>query len=74
MERWLTLAAPVGGFSGFAVGRTIWWEPLRGYYDGRVSRTEAIETIADNYLRLVRIYLRAATSSPLPSTNGKSTV
>jgi myo-inositol catabolism protein IolC len=62
VERWLTLAAPVSGFSGFAVGRTIWWEPLRAYYDGRVSRIEAIETISGNYRRLVRVYLQAATS------------
>jgi 5-dehydro-2-deoxygluconokinase len=62
VERWLTLAAPVSGFSGFAVGRTIWWEALRAYYDGRVSRIEAIETISGNYRRLVRVYLQAATS------------
>ena len=62
VERWLTLAAPVSGFSGFAVGRTIWWEPLRAYYDGRFSRSEAIETIAGTYLRLISVYLRAAAS------------
>lgn len=52
VEHWLTTAAPVAGFNGFAVGRTIWWDTIAG----GGSREE----IADNYLHLVEAYLDAA--------------
>ncbi len=60
VDRWLQLAAPVRGFSGFAVGRTIWWQPLRAYYDGGATRVDTVEAIGANYLRLVRIYTDSA--------------
>ncbi len=60
VDRWLTLAAPARGFKGFAVGRTIWWEPLRAHLDGKLSRSEAVGAIAASYLRLVRVYTGAA--------------
>jgi myo-inositol catabolism protein IolC len=63
VDRWLRLAAPVRGFSGFAVGRTIWWKPLRALYDGGGTREDTVEAISANYLRLVRIYTE---SVPLP--------
>ena len=59
VDRWLTLAAPVRGFKGFAVGRTIWWEPLRAHLDGRLSRSAAVAAIAESYLRLVQVYIGA---------------
>ncbi len=57
VDRWLELAAPVRGFAGFAVGRTIWWKPLRAYYDGHAARGETVDAIAANYRRLVGVYL-----------------
>jgi len=60
--RWLKLAAPVPGFAGFAVGRTIWWQPLRAYFDGTMSRDEAVHSIGANYLRVVRLYVEAVRS------------
>ena len=30
-------AAPVDGFIGFAIGRSIWWDALKGFLDGRSS-------------------------------------
>ena len=30
VDQWLQAAAPVDGFVGFAIGRSIWWEPLEG--------------------------------------------
>ena len=41
---------------GFAIGRTIWWDPLKGFLDGSLDRDAATERIADNYLRLVEVY------------------
>jgi len=59
VHRWLTTAARTPGFTGFAVGRTVWWEPLRAYAAGG-PRDEAVQQIADNYLGLVRAYQDAS--------------
>src|SRR5262245_2024827 len=37
VEHWLRVAAPVDGFAGFAVGRTIWWEAIGGYLTGEID-------------------------------------
>jgi myo-inositol catabolism protein IolC len=53
---WLATAAPVPGFDGFAVGRTLWKEALERYVAGMQSREEARGAIADRYLRTIRAY------------------
>jgi myo-inositol catabolism protein IolC len=35
---WLTTAAGVPGFIGFAVGRITFWDALVGWRDGRTTR------------------------------------
>lgn len=59
VDRWLSLAAPVPGFVGFAVGRTLWWNPLRDAMNGTCTPTEAASRIAANYQRLIGVYLLA---------------
>ena len=34
VDHWLTQAAPVDGFVGFAIGRSIWGDALKGFIDG----------------------------------------
>ena len=53
---WYPGAAPVEGFIGFAIGRSIWWEPLKGFLAGDLERGAASDQIADNYLRFVKVY------------------
>jgi myo-inositol catabolism protein IolC len=60
VEHWLRTGAPVEGYAGFAIGRTIWWDALKGFLDGNVERDDAAQQIAENYLRFVRIYDEAA--------------
>jgi myo-inositol catabolism protein IolC len=60
VDHWLGQAAPVEGFVGFAIGRSIWWEPLKAYVDGKIERRVAARRIAENYLRFVKVYERAA--------------
>ena len=55
---WLSAGAGVPGFVGFAVGRTIWWDPLENWLAG-ASADQAAETIAGNYRRLVDAYAAA---------------
>jgi myo-inositol catabolism protein IolC len=56
VDHWLQQAAPVDGFVGFAIGRSIWWDALKGFLDGNLDRGAAAEQIADNYLRFVKVY------------------
>jgi myo-inositol catabolism protein IolC len=60
VEHWLRQGAPVDGYAGFAIGRTIWWDALKGFIDGGLRREDAARQIADNYLRFVRVYGEAA--------------
>ena len=39
VREWLTTAASVPGFIGFAVGRTSFWEPLTDWKNGRIRGT-----------------------------------
>jgi myo-inositol catabolism protein IolC len=56
VEHWLEQAAPVPGFTGFAIGRSIWWDPLKAFLDKQLEREVAASQIADNYLHFVRVY------------------
>ena len=47
------------GYAGFAIGRTIWWDALKGFLDGDLERGEAVDQIAKNYLRFVDVYKQA---------------
>jgi 5-dehydro-2-deoxygluconokinase len=57
VDHWLKQAAPVDGFVGFAIGRSIWAEPLKSYIvDRSIDRDKAAATIADNYLRFIDVW------------------
>jgi myo-inositol catabolism protein IolC len=67
VDRWLQAAAPVDGFVGFAIGRSIWWDPLKAYVDGKIERSAGAKQIAENYLRFVQVYERAEGKAPVAS-------
>jgi myo-inositol catabolism protein IolC len=60
VDAWLRAGAPVPGYAGFAIGRSIWWDALKGFLDGSIEREAAAQQIADNYLRFVQVYADAA--------------
>jgi myo-inositol catabolism protein IolC len=62
VEQWLREAAPVEGFIGFAIGRSIWWDALAGFLKGSIERGDAASMIADNYLHFVHVYEGAMVS------------
>lgn len=43
--------------NGFAVGRTIFWQPLSDFKDGKISREEAINKIAKDYEYYYNIFI-----------------
>ena len=59
VDRWLRAAAPVDGYVGFAIGRSIWGEPLAGFIDTSLTREDAVAQVATNYLRFVEVYTSA---------------
>ena len=59
---WLTTAATVPGFIGFAVGRTVFWEPLVGWLAKKNSRDEAVAEIARRYSAFVHLFEKARVS------------
>ncbi|MEX2194056.1 MAG: DUF2090 domain-containing protein [Thermoleophilaceae bacterium] len=59
VDEWLTAGAPVHGYIGFAIGRSIWWDALKGFLDGSIERGDAAKQIARNYLRFVKVYNEA---------------
>jgi 5-dehydro-2-deoxygluconokinase len=56
---WLETAAKVEGFIGFAVGRTVFWEPLVGWRDNKIPRKTAVNEIARSYRQLVDVFEKA---------------
>jgi myo-inositol catabolism protein IolC len=50
---WLRNAAGVPGFIGFAVGRTSFWEALVDLRDSKIARQNAVEQIAQRYMKWV---------------------
>ena len=60
VERWLRAAAPVDGFCGFAIGRSIWKRPLEGYLAEELRREEAARLIARHYAHFADVYMTAA--------------
>jgi myo-inositol catabolism protein IolC len=56
VSHWLRQAAGVPGFTGFAVGRTLWWNELVEYVRGDIDRHAAAYRIAGNYRRMIEAY------------------
>ena len=56
VREWLSTAATVPGFIGFAVGRTSFWDPLVDWRSKKITRAQAVDEIAVRYREFVRIF------------------
>jgi 5-dehydro-2-deoxygluconokinase len=56
VHEWLATAAGVTGFIGFAVGRTVFWDPLVAWRNDRTTRGQAIAEIARRYREFVDVF------------------
>ncbi len=65
VREWLSTAATVAGFIGFAVGRTDFWGPLSAWHSGKSAREAAVAGIAEHYREFVHIFegARAGTAA-----------
>jgi myo-inositol catabolism protein IolC len=59
VHTWLTTAAGVPGFIGFAVGRTTFWDPLLAWREQKSSREVAVAEIARRYGQWVDVFEKA---------------
>ena len=59
LDHWLQVAAPIPGWTGFAIGRSIWWDPLRAHLHHHSTAGWARRSISAGYLDYALYYLRA---------------
>src|SRR5207249_2217744 len=53
---WLAAAAGVPGFIGFAVGRTVFWDPLVAWRAKKTTREAAVAEVARRYKEFVDLF------------------
>lgn len=53
---WLRAGVKVDGVTGFAVGRTIFWEVVEKFYKGQVGKAEVIDTVAENFYKFYKVF------------------
>ncbi len=58
VENWIKTASKTQGVIGFAIGRTIFWEPLLMFKDGKITREQAIEEISSNYIHFYELFTK----------------
>jgi 5-dehydro-2-deoxygluconokinase len=56
VEEWLKIGSKVDGVTGFAVGRTIFWDPIERFYKGEIGKGEVIETISQKFINFYTIF------------------
>jgi 5-dehydro-2-deoxygluconokinase len=64
VREWLSTAAAVPGFIGFAVGRTTFWDPLVDWRAQKITRDAAVAEIARRYQGFVEIFEARETVFP----------
>jgi myo-inositol catabolism protein IolC len=56
VDHWLRQSAGVPGYTGFAIGRTLWWDAIMAYLAGTLDRPAAVEAIGSAYRRAVGVF------------------
>ena len=56
VKEWLVIASQVAGFVGFAVGRTIFWEPVKDWLANETARETAVAEIGRRYREFVDLF------------------
>ncbi|MET0957115.1 MAG: 2-deoxy-5-keto-D-gluconate 6-phosphate aldolase domain-containing protein [Solirubrobacterales bacterium] len=73
VERWLRVSAATEGYRGFAIGRSIWRDPLLAFLDDG-DREAVVERVRERFLRFAGVWLEAEAPqvAPGPAANGDS--
>ncbi len=70
VRAWLSTAAGVPGFIGFAVGRTVFWDPLVAWRANKTTREAAVAAIAQRYREFVGLFEQASGAVPAQRSAG----
>ena len=62
VERWVREAAKSGVVKGFAIGRTVFFRPLKEYLNGKRTRTKTIQQMEKKFLDFIHLF--ETSSSP----------
>ena len=62
VREWLATAGRVTGFIGFAIGRTVFWDPLVAWRDEKITRDAAVSEVSRRYREFVNVFEEAQTS------------
>jgi myo-inositol catabolism protein IolC len=57
VEEWIRVGNKSRGVIGFAVGRTVFWDPLVDYKNDRIEKEKTIEAISNNFLHFYHIFI-----------------
>ncbi|MGD2059883.1 MAG: DUF2090 domain-containing protein [Acidimicrobiia bacterium] len=60
VEHWLRTGAPVTGYDGFAIGRTIWSDEVKAWNEGELTHDAAAAGIASNFRHFIDVYSGAS--------------
>jgi myo-inositol catabolism protein IolC len=58
VREWLETAATVPGYIGFAIGRTVFWDPLVAWRSKQATRDQTVAEIARRYREFVDLFER----------------
>jgi myo-inositol catabolism protein IolC len=56
VEHWVRAGSGVPGYVGFAIGRTIWWNGVKAWKEGTLTRAQAAAAIGTAYRRFIDVY------------------
>jgi len=56
VEKWITKGADVEGVIGFAVGRTVFEEPIQKFFKNIITKDRAISEISKNYYHFYKVF------------------
>lgn len=57
VEHWIEEGAKIDGVIGFAIGRTIFWDPLLMYRDGKINREQTIGKISNEFMHFYNLFI-----------------
>jgi myo-inositol catabolism protein IolC len=72
LDHWLAVAAPIDGFVGFAIGRSIWEDPIADHNHGKTDEEGTVAQIAERYLGFARQYCAASGATLAPNAGPPS--
>lgn len=63
LYHWIEVAAPLDGFVGFAIGRSIWEDAVRARHHGQLNDEATSREVRDRYLDFALHYLTASAAA-----------